>query len=235
MKNAVVETLSAALPEEQPPESVQWQARRTLKSRLFSAVSVPFVAATVVLIVTTVITIAVVWAQPHMPGESVANMQKTPPTEEQQSSTGDTQGSTQPKVKVHVIGEVHSPGVVELPEGSRIEDAIEAAGGQTESADLSSVNLARALGDGEQLVVLKLGEAATSPETSTSGAQEQLISLNLATAAQLEQLPRVGPAMANRIVAWRDDNGGFTEIEQLLNVEGIGKKTFEQLLPLVKL
>lgn len=146
-------------------------------------------------------------------------------------------------VFVHVVGEVRRPGVYELPIGERVAAAIEAAGA-TEAASLSGVNLARRLVDGEQIAVpdadgLVAGvpaEAFAAPPGATPGAGSGTsgpIDLNSADAAALETLPRVGPALAQRILLWRQTNGGFSSTEQLLEVSGIGQKTFEQLSPLV--
>ncbi|GAA2233009.1 ComEA family DNA-binding protein [Herbiconiux moechotypicola] len=151
-------------------------------------------------------------------------------------------------VTVHVLGAVGAPGVYELPVGSRVVDGVEAAGGLAESADAGSVNLARPLVDGEQLRVLSVGEEVprvpTGPEPGASGAAASvepaagagagaLIDLNRATAMELESLPRIGPAMAARIVEWRDQNGGFSAVDDLLQITGIGDKTFEGLRDLV--
>ncbi|MDM4761803.1 helix-hairpin-helix domain-containing protein [Galbitalea sp. SE-J8] len=142
-------------------------------------------------------------------------------------------------VVVHVLGAVQSPGLYTLDDGARVVDAIAAAGGLTAHADPAAVNLARFLTDGEQLVVLEEGEAPPpgvagapggGPGGTTAGG---LVNLNTADQATLETLPRVGPALAQRILAWRDDNGGFTSVDDLRGVSGIGEKTFAQLEPLV--
>lgn len=124
---------------------------------------------------------------------------------------------------VHVIGEVISPGIYQLASGARLMDAVFAAGGLTKLADQGSVNLARELSDGEQIVVFKIGE---SPSTASPGQQDSRISLNRSSALELEQLPGVGPALAGRIVDWREANGGFKKKEDLLNISGIGDKLF---------
>jgi len=140
-----------------------------------------------------------------------------------------------PDLYVHVSGAVNVPGLYVLPTGSRVVDAIAAAGGFAADADRDAVNLARSLGDGEQLPVLRAGEAP--PVTATGGAPaspaERRVDLNTADAAVLDTLPRIGPALAERIIAWREDNGGFTSIEDLLAVPGIGDKMLESLRDLV--
>ncbi|TAK19369.1 MAG: ComEA family DNA-binding protein [Myxococcaceae bacterium] len=148
-------------------------------------------------------------------------------------------------VLVHLLGAVAHPGVYELAEGARVVDAVGRAGGFTPEADQASVNLARLLTDGEQVRVLAVGEAptgaaaagggggATTGAGMGGGASGALVNLNSATELDLDALPRIGPAMAARIVAWRTDNGPFTAVDDLLEVAGIGEKTLEGLRPLV--
>jgi competence protein ComEA len=142
-------------------------------------------------------------------------------------------------VVVHVLGQVNRPGVYELRDGARVLDAIGAAGGFTAEADQGALNLARVLADGEQLVVPKPGEAppaAAGPTGAASGGEVvpgAKVDLNTATLAQLETLPRVGPALAQRIVDWRTQNGRFASVDDLKNVTGIGDKTFAGLEDLV--
>lgn len=135
---------------------------------------------------------------------------------------------------VHVVGAVASAGVYALPQGSRVTDAIAAAGGATPQADVSLVNLARVVIDGEQIRVPVLGEsiseAAAAPINSAAAGP---VNLNTATQEQLESLPRVGPAMAQRILDYRQENGGFRSVDELRNVSGIGEKTFAALVALV--
>jgi competence protein ComEA len=134
-------------------------------------------------------------------------------------------------VYVHIVGEVVSPGMYQLPVGARLVDAVFAAGGLTDQADNSSVNLARQLSDGEQVVVFKIGEVAETGGSASGG----LISINRATAEQLEELPGIGPALSARIIAYRDANGGFKAKEDLLNVSGIGDSIFSGFVDLITL
>ncbi|WP_324014773.1 ComEA family DNA-binding protein [Microbacterium sp. JZ37] len=139
---------------------------------------------------------------------------------------------------VHVHGAVAEPGLYVLEAGARVVDAISAAGGFADDADSGAVNLARPLADGEQLAVPVVGEAPPVPPpggTAAPGGTGALVSLNSADQAALETLPRIGPALAERIIAWRDENGPFTAIEDLLAVPGIGDKMLETLRPLVTL
>lgn len=135
-------------------------------------------------------------------------------------------------VLVHVAGAVANPGVVELTDGARVLDAVARAGGAVDDADLTAVNLARVVVDGEQIVIPRVGEvppvASGDPagEPSTGGAIG-LVNINTADAATLETLSGVGPAIANRIVAWRDENGPFRSVDELLAVSGIGEKTLD--------
>ncbi len=121
-------------------------------------------------------------------------------------------------VVVHVAGRVQEPGVIRLPVGSRVADAIEAAGGAVKERDLDSVNLARVLVDGEQIQV---GASTVSGDGG--------ININSASASELEDLPGVGPVLAQRIVEWRTANGPFTSIDDLGQVSGIGTSVLEQL------
>jgi competence protein ComEA len=136
-----------------------------------------------------------------------------------------------PKIYVHVAGSVKSPGIYQLDSGTRVYDAVLAAGGFTDKANQASVNMARALNDGEQLVVSSESSGAVYEGALSS----TLISLNQASSSQLEDLPGVGPALAGRIVDWRTANGGFKAKEDLLNVAGIGDKLFASVKDLVTL
>jgi competence protein ComEA len=131
---------------------------------------------------------------------------------------------------------VKDPGLFQLHDGARVVDAVAAAGGFTDDAQQGGVNLARVVSDGEQLVVPRVGEAppasavgggaAAAPGSVAPGAK---VNINTATATELETLPRIGPAMAQRIVDWRTANGRFSTVDDLLSVTGIGEKTFDGL------
>lgn len=140
----------------------------------------------------------------------------------------------EPSVFVHVVGEVEKPGIYIVATRARVFDAIIAAGGFTKSADQSTVNLAREVSDGEQVVVMAAG-AQNGSATAQTSAKGALISLNRASQLELEALPGVGPTLAGRIIDWRTANGGFKKKQDLLKVSGIGNKMFEGMKDLVTL
>ncbi|WP_234998717.1 ComEA family DNA-binding protein [Demequina sp. NBRC 110057] len=139
--------------------------------------------------------------------------------------------ATEAPIVVYVSGAVARPGLVELAAGDRIADAVEAVGGALPDADLSAVNLARVPADGEQIAVPVEGEAPAAP-ASGAGAPS-LVALNSADAAALEELPGIGPVLAERIVADRDANGPFATVEDLARVSGVGDALVENLDGLV--
>ncbi|MBZ2195196.1 helix-hairpin-helix domain-containing protein [Ruania sp. N2-46] len=169
-------------------------------------------------------------AGPPEPGRSTSPTPFEPPPEENSA------------VVVHVAGSVVIPGVYELPAGSRVDDAVLAAGGPAADADLDAVNLAGSLQDGQQVYLPAVGEAGppaavpgapSGTGTGAGGDGGELVDLNAATAADLEELPGIGPALAERILDWRTENGGFTSVDQLDDVSGIGPATMDRLRDLV--
>ncbi|MFJ4225388.1 helix-hairpin-helix domain-containing protein [Microbacterium sp. NPDC089695] len=144
------------------------------------------------------------------------------PAESIPMSTGSAAPDVTGALYVHVLGAVEHPGLYVLEMDARLVDAVGAAGGTTDDADLAAVNLARALTDGEQVVVPVVGAAADAP--GAAAPDDGLIDLNTADQAALETLPRIGPALAERIIAWRDENGPFRSVDDLLGVPGIGEK-----------
>lgn len=154
-------------------------------------------------------------------------------TEETAPGAGDGQVET---VVVHVAGAVQAPGVVETAAGSRVFEVLEKAGGALPEAELSAVNLAAVVQDGQQILIPRVGEApqpvnaAIPPEPGTQGA---LVNLNTADVTELEELPKVGPVLAGRIVEWRTQHGPFARPEDLDAVPGIGPAMLESLVPLV--
>ena len=189
---------------------------------------------------------------------------KLPPVERAASASprsSATPGAGQPAspdrpVVVSVVGLVHTPGLVTLAPGARIADALQAAGGAVDGADTIGLNMARPLGDGEQIVVglaprsgqpTVLGSSVSSGSAPISGAPAsgpvsgsvkpkagEVLDLNTATVEQLDTLPGVGPVTAAAIVAWRQANGKFTSVDQLADVDGIGPARLDKLRPLVR-
>lgn len=146
-------------------------------------------------------------------------------------------------VLVHVAGLVAAPGVYELPGGSRVKDAIAAAGGPKDGGDIDALNLAASLSDGQKITVGKPGEPVEMAAAPMGGPGSGVwgesvpasakVNLNTATAAQLDTLPSIGPVLAERILAFRQQAGGFRSISQLKDVTGIGSKKYEGIKDLV--
>lgn len=134
---------------------------------------------------------------------------------------------TGPQIVVDVEGKVRRPGLVRLPEGARVDDALRAAGGALPGASTASLNLAQKLGDGQQVLV-GLDPPAAGPGTRGAGAGG-LLDLNAATAEQLDGLPGIGPVLAQRIVDWRTEHGRFASVDQLREVSGIGESKYASL------
>ena len=146
-------------------------------------------------------------------------------------------------ITVHVAGAVNNPGVYKLRSGARFNDGVIAAGGATDQADLNSVNLAMLLNDGEQIYILKRNEkphtitAQRSPSSATGGSagsgnsKVAIININTASLAELEQLPGVGPSTAKAIIDYREKNGAFVTVQDLINVRGIGPAKLDEILP----
>ena len=188
------------------------------------------------------------FAQPSQAGDTGADPSSDTAGGDGDGGSGGGNASTTAtgptEVVVHVAGAVVSPGVRRLPPGSRVTDALDAAGGALPGADLPRINLAAPLVDGQQVYVPKPGEelpvAAGAGLPGGAGAAGTggpvpgaLVDLNSATAEQLDTLPGVGPATAAAIIAHRDRHGPFTSVDQLLDVRGIGEAKLEQLRDLV--
>ncbi|MGY1607621.1 ComEA family DNA-binding protein [Geodermatophilus sp. SYSU D00700] len=164
--------------------------------------------------------------QPAPPAVTSAPAAPDPP------AVGEAAG-TQATVVVSVVGLVVRPGLVTLPEGARVADAVAAAGGLLPEADPASVNLAAVVTDGQQIAVGVPGAAPAAAPAGT-GPPGGPLDLNTATAADLDALPGIGPVLAERIVDHRDRNGRFTSVEQLDDVPGIGPTIYAELADLVR-
>ena len=165
------------------------------------------------------------------PAEAVdpAPVAHTLPAQAEPGAGPASPASPEADVVVHVGGKVEDPGVYTLPSGSRVADAVEAAGGALPDADTDLLNLARSLVDGEQILVgLPRPEAAAPPSGATGG---PLVNINLADAAELDALPRVGEVTAGNIVSYREANGPFASVDDLINVDRIGARTLEEIRP----
>ena len=221
------------------PEPPTWRPPEPLLRRIFRGVRYPVLAGGAVFGLAVVVAIALVMFRPHDLPASEAAPPALSESEEQQADlplperSADVDVASNDTVFVHVVGEVQSPGVVELPANARVEAAIAAAGGATDAAILSGVNLARIVTDGEQILVPDeetvdqaptLGDAAHRAD-ATSG--DEVVNLNTASASELETLPRIGPALAQRILDWRAAHGRFSSVDDLLQVSGVGAKTLE--------
>jgi competence protein ComEA len=142
---------------------------------------------------------------------------------------------------VEVRGEVGAPGVFALSPGARLQDAIAAAGGFSEDADLSTVNLARRLRDGELVVILPLPAPGSTPvlpaqgidDATVAGSPRARLNINTATAAELEALPSIGEVIAARIIEYREQNGPFRSVDDLIHVQGISDETIDKFRDLV--
>lgn len=137
------------------------------------------------------------------------------------------------QVTVYVSGEVNRPGVVDLTSTSRVSDAIKACGDFTAAADKASVNLAKKVEDGMQIKVLALEAPLDNPKAnstnSTAKSSKDTININTADESELDKLPGIGPAMAKRIIEYRQTNGNFQTIEDIKNVSGIGEAKFNKM------
>lgn len=150
-----------------------------------------------------------------------------------------------PTLSVYITGAVQKSQVVNIPAGSLLQNALDAAGGPTTEADLETVNLAQPLHDNQHIIIPHLTEATTrddaAPQTATgtrskdvsSPSTTALININTASVEELETLPRIGPSRAQDVITYRMENGPFAHIEDLQNVAGIGPATFKDIAPLI--
>lgn len=176
--------------------------------------------------------------QKDEPGLTLVEEAPAEDTDASSETTADADGGKD--VVVHVVGEVNAAGVYTLPAGSRIDDAVRAAGA-TATADLSQLNLAQKLSDGQKITVPSVNDKAPTAapattdasDTAAAGGPASPVNINTATAEQLEELPNIGEVRAKAIIAYRESNGGFQAVEDLKKVNGIGEKTFADMAPFV--
>ncbi len=238
------------------PEGRGWVARMRADPGRAGAIALAIVAALAVLV--TVFTLVRDKPAPVMSAKlpPVEKASTASPRSSASPGAGQPAGPDRPVV-VSVVGLVHTPGLVTLAPGARIADALQAAGGPVSGADTIGLNMARPVGDGEQIVVglapapgqpTALGSSVASGTSPVPGAPGPagpvsgtvkpkagaVLDLNTATVEQLDALPGVGPVTAGAIVAWRQANGKFTSVDQLADVDGIGPARLEKLRPLVR-
>jgi competence protein ComEA len=174
---------------------------------------------------------------PPVTGPSTAGA--PPVTTPSGAAPASTATTTAASVVVDVAGKVRRPGIVRLPAGSRVVDALKAAGGARSGVETSSLNLARPLVDGEQIVVglhvpvLSAGGGGGGTAAPSTSASIAPVDLNTATAEQLDTLPGIGPVTAQAILTWRTENGSFSSVDELLEVSGIGDATLADIAPYV--
>jgi competence protein ComEA len=226
-------SFDAQLPPETTPDTV---APRRIELPHVKVLLTLAVAASVLL----------VWwllsGRPHAsgPDEPLAFTPTTSASASPGASPGTATAKPTDELVIDVVGKVRKPGIVTVPKGSRVFEAIAAAGGLKGDVDATAINMARLLTDGEQILIGAApatvpgvaGEAAAG-SGSGSGAAPAKINLNTATAEQLDTLPGVGPVTAQSILSWRTENGRFTSVEDLLDVKGIGDATLADLRDLV--
>lgn len=219
---AAAEISESALPERPSTQRSGWKAALKLSTRHIVVLAILALVAVAVAVVAITRTSAT--AVPLV-------------TTSVEASSASPQPTASPKMmRVHVAGAVAKPGVVTVPEGSIVQDAIAAAGGLAPKADAGDLNLAGPLTDGTQIVIGTTGAPrgdVVGGAPSTADNKDGLLNLNQATQAQLEELPGIGPVTAQAIIAWREEHGGFTSVADLRQVSGIGPKTFTKLEPLV--
>jgi len=180
----------------------------------------------------------------HIAGESDAERTLHRTGIENIASEGMEQGNqfseAKKTIEVHIAGAVARSGVYRLEEGARVYQAVDKAGGALDDADLERINLAQPLYDGQQVIVPRRlkenpsGEAGM-PASENSSPREGKVNINIATQSQLEVLPGIGPVKARSIIKYRQENGFFASIEELLQVNGIGDKTVEGIREMISI
>lgn len=224
-----------AEPEPAPRAPSRWAAPTGAATRIAAVLLVLVVAAITYFVM---VRIAPAPAAPAAPSAEPSVPTMPEPTTTSGEGPLESAPPSDGVLVVHVAGAVLDPGLVELVPGSRVAEAIELAGGATDEADLDALNLAAPVADGQQVYVPREGEAVPPATDGSGGAEpgapgEALVNINTADAAGLETLPGIGPALAERIVSWRNENGPFPSVDALTNVSGIGPATLARLRDLV--
>ncbi len=167
---------------------------------------------------------------------SSSALHRSPVTEtgllREEGEPADEEENLEELITIHLVGEVKNPGVYQLPSGSRVYQLLDLAGGFKEEADETAVNLARPLIDGEQVVVYRAGESAVN-RSGEPASSDGKININLAGADELTSLPGIGEVRAKQIVAHREQHGFFNDPQELMDVSGIGEKTYENIAGLI--
>jgi len=224
----------SADPPDPPPREPWWRRGRAgrLVAEWVPEVSVGGHRRLAMALVGALVVAVVVAVWVAMSSRSVEH--ETPPVLPMAAASGSS-SAAEASIVVSVVGQVASPGLVTLPDGARVADALRAAGGSVPGVDLGALNLARRLTDGEQIYVgvpVPPG-AESAPVASGAPAAGEKVDLNTATLAALDTLPGVGPVTAQRIVDWRTEHGRFDSVEQLREIDGIGPSRFARLKELV--
>jgi competence protein ComEA len=214
-----------------PAARLRWQPDRRAALAVGAAVLVAVVGTLWWVLSARARSVAVHASGPSAPVSGAATQLHTTLASRAPAATGSPSAAV---LVVDVAGKVRHPGVYRLPPGARVVDAVAAAGGVVADASTASVNLAAPLHDGEQVAIGVPGAPAQpATDTGPGGAAGGSVNLNSATLAQLEQLPGVGPVLAQHILDWRQQHGHFDQVRQLTEVSGIGPAKFATLRPLV--
>lgn len=193
----------------------------------------------ILLALVTIILINYVYSRESNNSQEIENL-----TTNESSETTQNTEEEKKEIVVHVAGAVQTEGIIFLQEGDRISEAIEKAGGTTEEADMSQINLATQLEDGMKVYIPKKGEEVetqtdsqinSAQETTKQNSQKQTskVNINKATQSELETLPGIGPSTASKIVAYREENGKFKSIENIKDVSGIGDAKYNSIKDLI--
>ena len=183
--------------------------------------------------------ISFIWNQKKKENEEISLLEETEITDANEINQTEENEETEEKIMVHIIGAIQQEGIVEIEEGSRLVDVIQAAGGAKAEADLSQINLAYEVEDGQKIYIPTKGENISNQTYITEGIEylnqensqnkQAKININKATQEELETINGVGPSTAQKIIEYREENGKYKTIEDIKNVSGIGDSKFESI------